>query len=546
VASIQSAHESPTETESPLTEALQSPWAPLRRPVFRLLWGTWLTANICMWMNEVASAWLMTTLTTSPVMVALVQSASVLPVVLFGLPSGALADILNRRRWFMFTQFWVAANAVILCAVLAADAMTAPLLLALTFGNGIGLAMRWPVYAAIVPELVPRVELPTAIALNGIAMNMSRIIGPVVAGALIASLGTGYVYLLNAALSLAAGFVIMRWRLEPKVSVLPGERFLGAMRVGFQYVAQSRLMRSVLLRIAIFFLQSTALLALLPLVAKQMPGGGAWTYTFLLASLGLGAIATAFFLPRLRVLITRERLLRDGTLVQAFAMVVAGFAPNVWAAMPAMMLAGAAWLAVVNTLTVASQLSLPDWVRARGMSLYMMTMMAATSVSAAVWGQVASLIDVPWTFVAAAATGIALWLLAGRLHETPAEQHDLTPARILKEPVPAFPVEHQMGPVMVTVDYRIDPARGPEFATVMRESRANRLQMGALSWGLFHDTSEPGHYIEYFLDESWADHLRRFDRFTAADAVLRERRHSFHLGDEPPKVTRYIAESLRE
>ena len=536
----------PTGPQAVSPEVSPSAWDPLRRPVFRLLWGTWLTANICMWMNEVAAAWLMTTLTTSPVMVALVQSASVLPVVLFGLPSGALADILNRRRWFMFTQFWVAANALILCVVLAADAMTAPLLLWLTFGNGIGLAMRWPVYAAIVPELVPRSELPTAIALNGIAMNTSRIIGPIVAGALIASFGTGYVFLLNAVLSLAAGLVIMRWRLEPNSTVLPGERFFGAMRVGFQYVAQSLLMRSLLLRIAIFFLQSTALLALLPLVAKRMPAGGAWTYTFLLASLGLGAIATAVFLPRLRVLITRDRLLRDGTLLQAFAMVAAGFAPNVWIAMPAMMLAGAAWLAVVNTLTVASQLSLPDWVRARGMSLYMMTMMAATSAGAALWGQVASMIDVPWTFVAAAATGIALMLLAGRLHTMSMEQQDLTPARILKEPVPAFPVEHQMGPVMVTVDYRIDPARAAEFSTVMRESRANRLQMGALSWGLFHDTSEPGHYIEYFLDESWADHLRRFDRFTAADADLRERRYAFHVGAEPPKVTRYIAESLRE
>ena len=536
----------PAEQEPASTEVLPSAWDPLRRPVFRLLWGTWLTANICMWMNEVASAWLMTTLTTSPVMIALVQSASVLPVVLFGLPSGALADILNRRRWFMFTQFWVAANALILCAVLAADAMTALLLLALTFGNGIGLAMRWPVYAAIVPELVPRRELATAIALNGIAMNTWHIVGPVIAGALIASLGTGYVFLLNAALSLAAGFVIMRWRLEPKASVLPGERFFGAMRVGFQYVSQSPVIRAVLLRIAIFFLQSTALLALLPLVAKRMPDGGAWVYTWLLASLGFGAIATAVFLPRLRVLITRDRLLRDGTLLQAFAMVAAGFAPNVWSAMPAMMLAGAAWLAVVNTLTVASQLSLPDWVRARGMSIYMMTMMAAVSASAALWGQVASSIGVPWTFVAAAATGIALWLSIGRLHALTDESQDLTPARILKEPVPAFPVEHQMGPVMVTVDYRIDPARAAEFAALMRESRASRLQKGALSWGLFQDTSEPGHYIEYFLDESWADHLRRFDRFTAADAELRERRHAFHTGAEPPKVTRYIAESLSE
>lgn len=530
--------------EQALPEPPASPWAPLRRPVFRLLWITWLTANICMWMNEVASAWLMTTLTTSPVMVALVQSASTLPVVLLGLPSGALADILNRRRWFMFTQFWVAANALALYVTVAAGWMTAPLLLLLTFGNGIGLAMRWPVYAAIMPELVPRRELPTAIALNGIAMNTSRVIGPVIAGVLIASLGSAYVFLLNAALSIAAGLFITRWRLEPKPSVLPGERFFGAMRIGLQYVAQSRSMRALLMRIAVFFLQSTALLALLPLVAKRMPGGGAWTYTMLLAALGAGAIATAFWLPRLRVLITRDRLLRDGTWLQALAMMAVGFAPNTWSAIPAMMLAGAAWLAVVNTLTVATQLSLPDWVRARGMSLYMMTMMAATSASAAVWGQVASLIEVPFTFVAAAATGTVLLLLVGRLHAVATEPQDLTPARMLQEPVPAFPVEHQMGPVMVTVDYLIDPARAAEFAAVMRESRANRLQLGALSWGLFQDTSEPGHYIEYYLDESWADHLRRFDRFTASDSELRDRRYAFHIGGEPPKVSRYIAEPL--
>ncbi|MEP6609520.1 MAG: MFS transporter, partial [Burkholderiaceae bacterium] len=383
-----------------------------------------------------------------------------------------------------------------------------------------------------------------AIALNGIAMNTSRVVGPVIAGALIASLGSAYVFLVNAILSVVAGFVIMRWRLETTPSVLPGERFFGAMRVGVQYVAQSSLMRSVLLRIAIFFLQSTALLALLPLVAKRLPDGGAWAYTALLGSLGLGAIATAFLLPRLRVLISRDRLLRGGLLVQALAMIAVGFAPHVWMAIPPMWVAGGAWLAVVNTLTVASQLSLPDWVRARGMSIYLMTMMAATSASAALWGQVASMIGVPFTFVAAGVSGITLWLVLGRLHVAPTEQIDLTPARLLQEPVPAFPVEHHKGPVMVTIDYKIDPLRAPEFAAVMRESRANRLQMGALSWGLFQDTSEPGHYIEYFLDDSWADHLRRFDRFTAADTDLRERRYAFHVGAEPPKVSRYIAEAL--
>lgn len=535
-----------SETSSPPPAARDSisAWAPLQHPVFRLLWITWLISNICMWMNEVAAGWLMTTLTTSPVMVALVQSASTLPVFLFGLPSGALADILNRRRWFIFTQFWVAVNALLLCAALFAGWLSAPLLLALTFGNGIGLAMRWPVYAAIMPELVSRRELSTAIALNGIAMNTSRVVGPVVAGALIASLGTGYVFLLNAILSLAAGFAVMRWRSESKASVLPGERFVGAMRVGFQYVAQSRAIKSVLLRVAIFFLQSTALFALLPLVAKHMPDGGAWVYTSLLASLGIGAVAVAFWLPRLRSALPRDRMLLIGVISQATAMMVVGFAPNVWVAVPAMMIAGAAWLAVVNTLTVTSQMALADWVRARGMAIYMMTMMGAAAVSAALWGQVASLIDVPFTYVAAGLTGMALWLLTRARHIGIDDEEGLTPMQSRDEPVASPGVEHEMGPVMVTVDYRIDPARADEFAAVMRDTRSNRLQKGALSWGLFQDTSDPGHYIEYFLDESWADHLRRFDRFTTADAALRERRYAFHVGAEPPKVSRFVARPL--
>lgn len=173
-----------------------------------------------------------------------------------------------------------------------------------------------------------------------------------------------------------------------------------------------------------------------------------------------------------------------------------------------------------------------------------MTMMDAASASAALRGHVAGLIDVAWTYVAAASTGPVALAPTRRFHAGPEAALDLSPARILQEPVPAFPVEHRMGPVMVTVQYRIDPARAAQLAAVMRESRTNRLQKGALSWGLFHDTSEPDRYIEYFLDESWADHLRRFDRFTAADAALRARRHAFHVGEEPPKVSRYIAEPL--
>ena len=268
-----------------------------------------------MWMNDVAAAWLMTTLTTSPVMVALVSTASTLPVFLLGLPSGALADILDRRRYFMVTQFWVAAMATLTCVAILMGWMTAPLLLVLTFANGVGLAMRWPVFAAIVPELVPRVQLPAALALNGVAMNASRIIGPLVAGALIAGAGSAWVFVLNALLSMGAAVIIFRWKRVHTPHPLGREGLRNAMRVGLQFVRQSSHLQGVLARISLFFLHSTALLALLPLVARSLKGGGAGTFTLLLASMGAGAIVATMFLPQLRRTYGRDALVLRGSLL---------------------------------------------------------------------------------------------------------------------------------------------------------------------------------------------------------------------------------------
>ena len=531
--------ESP-QTAPPLSAASQSTLAPLSLPVFRMLWLTWMVANICMWMNDVAAAWMMTTLTTSPILVALVQTASTLPVFLLGLPSGALADILDRRRYFIATQFWVAVVAVILCATILAGGLTAPVLLALTFANGIGLAMRWPVFSAIVPELVPRAQLPSALALNGIAMNASRIIGPLVAGAIIASAGSAWVFVLNAVLSLVSAFIIMRWRRVHVPSPLGRERLGSAMRVGVQFVRQSQRMRAVLWRISLFFLHSTALLALLPLLARGLEGGSAGTYTLLLASMGAGAITAAMFLPRLRQLMARDTLVMRGVILQAAATAAMAYAPNVYVAVPAMFLSGAAWISSANSLSVAAQLALPDWVRARGMSMYQMAIMGASAIGAALWGQIATFSSVRTSLSIAAVTGVVSMLAALRWSKDHAIEEDLTRSNEFKVPVAAE--KPDAGRVLITIEYLIDPHRAEEFRTLMQESRRSRLRQGALSWQLQHDIADPARYIEQIVDESWTEHLRRFDRVTASDVALRDRKLAFHTGHSPPQVSRYLVD----
>lgn len=505
----------------------------------------WMVANICMWMNDVASAWVMTSLTSSPTLVALVQTASTVPVLLLGLPTGALADIVDRRRYLMFTQFWVAAVAMLLCLTILTDTLTAPLLLFLTCANGVGLAMRWPVYAALVPEHVPRNELAAALALNGVGMNVSRVLGPVVAGALIASAGSEYVFVLNAVLSLLTATVLLRWKREPqKVSAMPSERMFGAIRVGLQHVRQSPHIQAVMLRVFVFFLQSTAVLAMLPLVARRLGGGDASAYTLLLASMGLGAIITALLLPRVRALMTRDELVRNGSLLHAAATLVVAFAPNVWIAIPAMLAAGAAWISVANSLTVAAQMGLPDWVRARGMSIVQMSIMGGTALGAALWGQVASFTSVRTSLALSSVCAVLALVLLRNFKMGSRADEDLTPARVWKAPELAIPVEPEQGPVLVTIEFHIDPARTDEFAAVMRESRRIWLSNGLLAWELFRDVADPGHYIEHQIDESWAEYVRRNERVSTAYIALREQKLAFHVLEAPPVVRRFVAEAV--
>ena len=525
----------------PLADADLGALAPFRHRVFSLLWSTWLIANLCMWMNDVAAAWLMTTLTSQPNWVALVQTAATLPVFLLGLPSGALADILNRKHFLFFTQLWVAVVGALLALAAFAGVLTPPLLLLLLFFNGVGLALRWPVFSAIVPELVPRPQLPAALALNGASMNAARIGGPLIAGALIASLGSAWVFGLNAVLSVGAAVIISRWRRPHTPHPLGRESLRGAMRVGLQYVMQSYHLKGVLLRIALFFFHSTALIALLPLVARQVEGGNAGTFTVLLAAMGAGAIASTFVLPQLRRAFPRDRLVLAGAFTQALMMALMAVTRSLWLAVPAMLLCGAAWLTTANSLSVSAQVSLPDWVRARGMSMYQMAIMGATASGAAVWGQVATWTSVPLTLGIGAASGILTMLVATWRMPDRGVIDDPTPAG--PWPLPKVDTPPPEGRVVVTVEYQIDPARADAFRALMEESRRSRLRVGAVAWELLSDINEPGRFIEVIEDASWTEHLRRFERTTTADVALRERKLAFHIGAEPPRVRRALRES---
>lgn len=499
-----------------------------------------------MYANDVAAAWMMTSLTTSATLIALVQTAANLPVLMFGLPSGALADILNRKHFLVFTQLWLAINATLLFVSSVSGLLDPIFLLVLTFINGVGLAMRWPVYAAIVPDLVPRDTLHLALGLNSIAMNASRILGPLIAGLIIAGIGTKYVFALNMMLSLAMCSIVLRWKNQSYVSTLPGERFFGAMRVGAQFIRQSRPMRSILIRSFLFYMQSSSLLALLPIIAKSHFEGDANTFTLLLSCLGFGAIVIGSQLHYLRDKFTPHQMVTYGIIFLSICSAGVVLAPSIWYAAPIMVLSGMSWFSVGNTLSTASQLSLPNWIRARGMSFYQMSLMGGSALGAFVWGKITNSTDVTTGVMASAIFGIVALLVIHKHRIQDHEAEDLTPVCPIERPHPSREIDVNEGPVMISIEYHINQGHVDQFRLIMAKTRRSRLKQGALSWSLFEDAEQEGKFLEYFVFETWADYLRRFDRFTADDLMMQEERHRLHIDSNPPRLTRRIATQITQ
>lgn len=526
-----------------MAERETSTWSPLRLSLFRALWLAAVASNVGTWMHNVGAEWLMTTLAPSPFIVALMQTAETAPAFLLALPAGALADIVDRRRLLLFSQAWMLVAAVGLAVSTLLGVVTPPVLLLLTFGLGLGSAMNAPAWQAIVPEIVPREDLTAAVSLNSVAFNIARAVGPALGGIIVAAAGPWAVFLLNSLSFVGVIIVLYRWQREPIESISPTERVLGAMRAGLRYTRHAPELRNVLVRTGVFALCASALWAMMPLVARVELKLGAFEYGVLLGCLGAGAIASAFALTWVRRNVPVNLLVVFGTIVFALATAALGYLTNYALLCVALLAGGVAWMTMMSSFNVSVQMVVPEWVRARALALYLLVFFGSLAVGAATWGAVAERVGLRTTLFSAAAAMLVGLVAAPFFPLRGGEALDLNPSLHWTEPTFIQEPHPEQGPVLVTVEYQIDPARTVEFARAMQDVKRILRRDGATRWGLFADTARPGHYLETFLVESWAEHMRQHARVTNEDRAVQNRARSFHVSDTPPVVTHLVAEN---
>lgn len=518
-----------------------SAWSPLRIPLFRALWLATIVSNIGTWMHDIGAGWLMTSLSPTPVMVALVQTATTLPILFLALPAGALADIVDRRRYLLVIQLWLAAVAALLAVLTIIGVMTAWMLVALTFAMGIGAAMMMPAWAAVTPEIVPRAELQGAIALNSMGMNVARAIGPAIAGVIVSTAGTGAVFALNAVSFLVVMTVLFMWKRQPAATTLPAERFFSALRTGVRFALNHGPLQGAVLRGIGFFLFASAPWALLPLIARDLIGGGPQTFGILVASIGAGAVLGALVLPRVRSRVTKDALVAGATLLYAATMLALASLTNLLALSAAMVVSGIAWISVLSSLQVAAQMALPNWVRSRGLAVFMAAFMGSMALGSLLWGNVAQQTTIATALFVAAAGAVMAVGLTWRWKIGGIEDMDLTPSMHWPSPVTHEGVTPDRGPVMVTIGYRVEDARRDDFLSVVRDLGKRRKRDGAFAWGVMEDTETPNRLVEYFMIESWLEHLRQHERVTNADRVLQDRLRGMLVAGSEPEIMHYVA-----
>ena len=519
-------------------------FGPLKIPLFRDRWIASTVSSLGTWMQDTAGTWLMTVLTTSPLLIALMQTAASLPVLFLGLLAGATADIYERRRLLIFWQCWMLASVAVLAVLTFVGVITPVALLVFTFLLNIGSAMNNPAWQAIVPELVPHDEIPNAVTLNAASNNIARALGPALGGLMIAAFavphrGAGWVFALNSASFAGVIWILWRWKRTPIFqSALPAERIAGSVRSGLRYLRHAPDLQGPLIRAFTFTFFVSAVWSLLALVAKQDLHQGAMGYGILNGCLGVGAVAGATQLARIRQRVDADTLLLATGVYYVATMLVLALVPIPWVAIVALLGAGFAWTTTMSTLNVSVQLSVPAWVYARALGVYLMAFQGGLALGSVVWGAIAQRSSTRASLICAAVGLAASLPLTRRIHILKGMLPDLTPYR-WKRPLPGFATaaDPDEGPVRISVDYRVAAEDYAAFTRAAHALEGVRLRGGAVRWGIYRDAADPEHLNETFIMESWLDYLRSRERMTLADQAIREKVYALHQDDELPKIT---------
>ncbi len=517
---------------------------PLGVPLFRDLWLASIVSNLGGWMQDTAGTWLMTVLTTSPLLIALMQTAASLPVVILGLLAGATADIFDRRRLLIFWQAWMLTAVAILSVLTFFDIVSPWILLILTFLLNIGAAMNSPAWQAIVPEVIPRAQLPDAVSLNSAGFNLARALGPALGGLAVAlfalaTTGAASVFLLNSLSFVGVILVLYRWQRNPLFkSALPAERIHGSVRAGIRYIRYAPMLQAAFVRTVIFTLFVSAVWALLAIVARNDLRQGAMGYGILNGSMGFGAVIGATSLPRVRRVLSADAIIATASGVFIATLAVLALVKMPLVIIPMLIAAGFAWTSAMSTLNLAVQVSVPAWVQARALGAYQMIFAGGMALGGVIWGTIAEHLSTPKSLMCASA-GLAITLpLSLRFHVLRGVQPDLSP-HLYTVPAPKLNSEREDsdGPVRVSIDYFIDPQDYAAFTKAIHQLRDVRLRNGAIRWGVYQNASDPGHINETFVTESWLEYLRQRERFTASDRQILERVWSLHRSKEPPRIS---------
>jgi MFS family permease len=508
----------------------RSMWSPLSEPVYRALWIAAVVSNVGSFMQEVGSAWLMTSIAPNPLMVALLQTAAYLPFFLLAIPSGAFADVVDKRKLLIIGQLWMLLSSLALGVLSIYGLVTPWVLLGLTFMMAIGGSITGPAWNAAIPELVPKDKLEPAIALGGVGYNAARGVGSALGGLAVAALGPGPVFILNAASFVGVLLVFVNWKPSVKPHSRHRERMIGAVRAGFRFVRHSPALKAVLVRSGSYGACTSAMWGLLPLIAKQELHLDSLGYGTLLAIFGAGTLIGAAILPRLRSVISLDQVTGFGKILFAGAMLGLAYAQNLVTAGLFMIGAGISWIIVNSMFSMGAQKAAPAWVRARALAFHILVFLGTFAVTSAIWGQIAAYTGLDLPLIAASALLVVSVFLCRPFPLGIAELIDTTMSDHWTDPKFASEPHPNHGPVLITVEYIIDPLKLPEFTEAMTALSIQRRRDGAFQWHLFCDVSNPQRQLETFMVESWAEHMRQHERVTVSDRLVEDKVNSFHVG----------------